>query len=320
MSGSTRHPTNNSSDQHFLTNDGQQLYYQSHGHQSNRILILIHGFSGSSEYFVRNFAALSQEHWVIALDLRGHGKSTKATHGYHVARLAADLSGLLDHLRAMQPEAAFVGVGCSLGAAVLWSYTELFTSARFCGMVFVDQAPLQDYLPDGSWNYKQGNYGCHDAASLAMAQATLTLQPDTFYRGLVEGCLAYRHAPTKEEEASYNEEMQAADEAFFVAISQKGDSKWFAKLLANHTSLDHRDAIAHAVRCPCVVMGARRSGSFPLLGLRETERLVNSKRSGTAKWIVAESGHWMFYEDAAWWNRCILEQCATFFSQVQEMG
>lgn len=106
MSDSTRQSMNNQSYQHFLTNDGHKLYYQSHGRQTNRVLILIHGFSGSSEYFVRNFAALSQEYWVIALDLRGHGESTKATHGYHVARLAMDLSSLLDHLRAMQPEAA----------------------------------------------------------------------------------------------------------------------------------------------------------------------------------------------------------------------
>jgi len=34
-------------------------------------------------------------------------------------------------------------VGTSMGAAVIWSYLELFGDARIAKAVFVDQAPLQ---------------------------------------------------------------------------------------------------------------------------------------------------------------------------------
>jgi pimeloyl-ACP methyl ester carboxylesterase len=279
----------------FKANDGEELVYQSHGHfdkiSNNTILILIHGFTGSSQYFIRNFADLAREHMVIAPDLRGHGKSTKARHGYHVARLAADLRDLLElQLRPNYPGADYVGVGCSLGAAVLWTYSELFDSKHFAGMVFVDQAPLQDYIPD-SWSSSQGNYGVHDSTSLAMAQATLKFEPDEFYKGLVQGCLGYRFQPLEQEKNISNAEAQE-DEGFFVNISKQGNSWWFGKLLANHTSYDHRDTIKNLVKCPSMVLAAKRSGSFPVEGLLETIRLVNEgKGMNLAVGKVVDSGH-----------------------------
>jgi pimeloyl-ACP methyl ester carboxylesterase len=58
----------------------------------------------------------------IAPDFRGHGASDKPKQGFHVARLAADLNELLDHLSVDKDGAksGLVVVGCSLGAAVIW--------------------------------------------------------------------------------------------------------------------------------------------------------------------------------------------------------
>jgi pimeloyl-ACP methyl ester carboxylesterase len=272
--------------EHFLASDGEQLAFQTHGQPHDAILILIHGFTGSSQYFTRNFHDLSQKFYVVAPDLRGHGMSTKARHGYHVARLAADLRDLLAHLKTTQPKASFIGIGCSLGASILWTYSELFDSKNFAGMVFVDQGPLQDYIP-GSWTFEQGNYGVHDAASLAAAQATLHYAPGEFYRGLVQGCLAYRFKP-KPESMVIADEQRESDENFFVSISRQGDPWWFAKLLANHTSYDHRDTIQSLIKCPCLVMAGERSGSFPVVGILETARLIGSQSAST---LVMDSGH-----------------------------
>lgn len=278
----------------FPASDGEKLAYQTHGFYKaprNTVIILLHGFTGSSEYFTRNFTDLSQEHLVIAPDLRGHGRSTKARHGYHVARLAADLRDLMTTvLKPALPGARFIGVGCSLGAAVLWTYSELFDSNDFVGMVFVDQAPLQDYIP-GSWSISQGNYGVHDATSLAMAQATLQYVPDDFYRGLVQGCLAYRFQPNEQEKQVSHENAQK-DEEFFVSISRQGDQWWFGKLLANHTSYDHRDTIINSVRCPCLVLASKRSGSFPLDGLLSTVGFINVGRAKVfAQGKILPGGH-----------------------------
>jgi pimeloyl-ACP methyl ester carboxylesterase len=270
----------------FFASDGEELAFQTRGVPGDAILILIHGFTGSSQYFTRDFYFFSGNYYVIAPDLRGHGLSTKAQHGYHVARLAADLRDLLAHLKKSRPDASFVGVGCSLGAAVLWTYSELFNSKDFAGMVFVDQAPLQDYIPS-SWTIEQGNYGVHDATSLAHAQATLHYAPDDFYRGLVQGCLAYRYKPEPGETA-VPYEQQKSDEDFFLSISRQGDPWWFSKLLANHTSYDHRDTIKSLIKCPCLVMAGERSGSFPVAGVLETANLIGSQIASS---VVMESGH-----------------------------
>lgn len=65
--------------------------------------------------------------------------ATLPVQGHHVARLAADLRDLLC---ALELEDVTL-VGASMGAAVIWSYFELFGSARVSKAVFVDQAPLQ---------------------------------------------------------------------------------------------------------------------------------------------------------------------------------
>jgi pimeloyl-ACP methyl ester carboxylesterase len=298
----------------YKANDGEQLAYQrfgSFGPSSNSILILLHGFTGSSRYFERNFEQLSDYYLVIAPDLRGHGVSSKARHGYHVARLATDLHDLLTtELEDKYPDARYIGIGCSLGAAVLWTYSELFSSKGFQGMIFVDQAPLQDYIP-GNWSISQGNYSVHDATSLAMAQATLSYAPDEVYRGLAQGCLGYRFLPTDEEKLRSPETVQKEEE-FFVNISRQGEPWWFGKLLANHTSYDHRDTIRNSVRCPCLVLAAKRSGSFPLDGLLETERLINEGRAKImAQSKVSSSGHCKYPSHAL---RCgqsnILQGCS----------
>ncbi|CCC14480.1 unnamed protein product [Sordaria macrospora k-hell] len=216
------------------------------GPNYSRLILLLHGFSGSSEYFDRNWEELSKNHWVVAWDMRGHGRSglrkrrpgveydaeeggddgeeegdeegdaekanererdlnaernagkrdegtegqpktTKGSEGvkggktgrnnndkrydtysggYHVARLATDLHNLLSFLKTSrlssspynpnnsitspQPPLETVAIGCSIGAAILQSYIELFTDSAFSGLIFVDQAPSKTVPPSVS--------------------------------------------------------------------------------------------------------------------------------------------------------------------------
>lgn len=212
-----------------LSSDGVKISYQIHPNRkySRTCIILIHGFSGSSEYFRKNSSVLAEKYTVIAYDLRGHGESGRPAHGYHVSRLAADLHDLIKHIKEQYTLIEkFAGVGCSIGAAVLWSYVEHYGEAPFFTMVFVDQAPLQNYAPD--WGPEYGNYGCHDAASLAWAQAQLTMNFEEANRALVRNCLGYRYEPREYDQVS--EEESKLDEDFFTRISAQCDPHWLAKL------------------------------------------------------------------------------------------
>lgn len=219
----------------IAANDGVTISFHYAAHPtSDTCIILIHGFSGSADYFRRNFASLSERHSIVAYDLRGHGGSGRSPHGYHVNRLAADLRDLINHCRTdlLTNVKHYVGVGCSIGAAILWSYTELFTCKDFHKFVFVDQAPLQNYTASGDWGPSQGNYGCHDAASTAWNQANLILDFERANQGLVGACLGYRFAPLDVDGTT--EEQSAGDEHFFTSISKQCDPRWIGKLSMFH--------------------------------------------------------------------------------------
>ncbi len=80
----------------ITANDGVRLHYEEKGR--GRPLVMIHGWTFSGRFFVRNAEALAEHFRVITVDLRGHGDSDKPAHGYRVPRLARDLYDLLEKL------------------------------------------------------------------------------------------------------------------------------------------------------------------------------------------------------------------------------
>lgn len=280
----------------------------------HKCILLIHGFSGSSEYFTQSFSALGQKYWVVAPDLRGHGRSGRPQGGFHVARLAMDLHQLVVHLRQSAPDLdlQIIPVGCSIGAAVLWTYVELFACADFHGFVFVDQAPLQDRSSFGDWDVSKAHRGCFDEASMLAAQRAWMSDPVEAHRGLVADCLGYRFAPRDGDDLS--PARRSRDEAFFMTISAQCNQQWLARLLADHTRYDHRESIEE-ITIPTVVMAGRRTGCFPLEGMAETVERVNKIRPGLAELIVFESGHWLFYEEPEKFNKAIIDFADACFTK-----
>lgn len=282
--------------------------------------MLIHGFSGSGAYFIRNAPLLAAAGYgVVCPDLRGHGDSQTTEGGYHVARLAADLRDLVVHLRdqhqrqhPQQQPPRLVPVGCSLGSAVLWTYVELFGSASdFAGLVFVDQAPLQDRSAVDGWDERFAHRGLYDEATLRSAQelwaggVNRDVMPAA--RDLVQGCLGYLAKPDAELDREVTPEQREADMAFFTGISVRCDGVWLGRLMEDHTRYDHREA-AELINRPTLVLVGGRSGCFPLEGMRETARRVEKTHSGLATWSVFEdAGHWLYYEQPERFHRELVE-------------
>jgi pimeloyl-ACP methyl ester carboxylesterase len=61
-------------------------------------LLVVHGLMVTGEMFEPVLEHFAARHRVIVPDLRGHGRSRALQPPYAVARLAEDLSRLLDHL------------------------------------------------------------------------------------------------------------------------------------------------------------------------------------------------------------------------------
>lgn len=88
-------------ERHFAV-DGVELAWDRWGPEAGRPFVLCHGFSGSAHDFALHLPALAEHRRVVALDHRGHGRSTKTGDpgSYTLDRLTADLVAFLAHLDA----------------------------------------------------------------------------------------------------------------------------------------------------------------------------------------------------------------------------
>ena len=95
-----------------MLND-QQLYFEVHG--IGEPLLLLHGFSGSSQDWVPSLTQWGTKFQLILPDLRGHGRSGTLAKPFRHKEAAADMLALLDHLKIASCRA----VGISGGGSVL---------------------------------------------------------------------------------------------------------------------------------------------------------------------------------------------------------
>jgi pimeloyl-ACP methyl ester carboxylesterase len=104
-------------------------------------IVLMHGYTGTLDrHFIANgvFATLAKDYRVIAMDLRGHGKSDKphdpSAYGETMAR---DVVRLLDHLKIQRAHV----LGYSLGAMIAGRLATMHPK-RLIGVAYVGSLPL----------------------------------------------------------------------------------------------------------------------------------------------------------------------------------
>jgi pimeloyl-ACP methyl ester carboxylesterase len=191
-------------------------------------------------------------------------------------------------------------------------YAELFTTATFSKLIFVDQAPLQNYTSD--WGPEHGNRGCNSPEALATIQHTLETDPKAAHLGTIAACLGYRSHPQYGDPKKGSKQWEE-DEAFFLGEAMKGDGRWYGKLMADHTALDWRDAVAQSFgarsgsKTQVLVVASTRSGCFPAEGpLKVVELVNNGNGEELAKGVAVEwGGHWCYWEQPNKFNELVLD-------------
>lgn len=121
------------------TPDGMNLYYVDEGPRAASGLFLIHPGPFSSKLWQKNIPELSRRFRVVAMDVRGHGKSGKTEGGHSFAQYARDAHYLAERVGLER----FVAVGWSLGGTIFLSYMQQYGQENVAGYVNVDQLPYR---------------------------------------------------------------------------------------------------------------------------------------------------------------------------------
>lgn len=91
-----------------------RLFYTDEGAGDPPVLF-VHGYSCDSHDWMWQLPYFTERHRVVAVDIRGHGRSSAPDDGYTPQRFAADLAELLGHLGT----GPVVAVGHSLGGVIV---------------------------------------------------------------------------------------------------------------------------------------------------------------------------------------------------------
>lgn len=114
---------------------GIDLFYTDDGPPSAPTMIFVHGWSCDSHDWSWHLPAFAGMYRTIAMDLRGHGKTTGSEASYAMTDFATDLAELISMLGV----ATFVGVGHSMGAMIL-SELAMSQPGTVRGLVLIDPA------------------------------------------------------------------------------------------------------------------------------------------------------------------------------------
>lgn len=162
--------------------DGLELRYLQQGDGDGTPIVFVHGFGGDLNNWLFNCEALAEGRRAYALDLPGHGESTKATSGFE--GLVRAFSGWLD---ALGIDHAHL-VGHSMGGAVALR-TAVDSPELAASLTLVDSAGLGDEIND---DYVRGFIEAGRRRDLSRVLGLLFADAGLVTRSMAEDVLRYK--------------------------------------------------------------------------------------------------------------------------------
>jgi pimeloyl-ACP methyl ester carboxylesterase len=110
----------------YATVNGLQMYYEVHGPETGRPLVLLHGaFSGIGVDFAELLPALAQNRRVIAVEQQAHGHTADIDRPLRVEHMADDTAALLGQLGVTQADVLGYSVGASVALTMGLQHPQL---------------------------------------------------------------------------------------------------------------------------------------------------------------------------------------------------
>lgn len=274
----------------FELSDGARLAYLDRG--SGEVVVLLAGWSQSVAQYKHQLGPFSRDHRVLAVDWRGHGRSSKPSDGYRLVRLAADLREFIRGLHLTDVTL----IAHSTGAAAVWSYLDSYGTEGVKRLVFIDKGASETARPD--WDAREADLR---GASIAALQDLATFYTNVLRSiSLPDAVELIRRLFTP----SYPpEELEwAARENLLLPRPHAAALLWDAALT------DLTDVFVR-IDVPALVIGGELS-----LYSAESQRWIASKLpQGRVEIFGADEGgsHFMFMENPRRFNEVVLEFIAT---------
>lgn len=252
----------------FTTSDGVELAYWEAGQGNEKTLVFIPGWSANGAQYVNVMYLLSKDYHVYVLDPRNQGLSQRVEHGGRIARFAMDLKEFGDHLDLTRADY----VGWSMGAAVLWSYIDLFGTNGIGKAVFVDE-PISIYAHQDWSEQERLDAGGTTTSPEQMVAGFTRGAP---LNALVTDLLPLKRSMLKDSPYFVNSEAFANN---FI----NNEPEAIARVLFDHITNDWRDVIRHKVDVPVAIFSGEKSNNLP------SQRWMHQSIAGSRLFVYTEA-------------------------------
>ena len=250
---------------------------------SGDTIVMVPGWSQSAVEWVYQINDLQKDYHVIAIDMRGHGDSSKPSTGYRISRLAYDLYQAIVKLNLKN----VVLLGHSMGCSIIYNYWEFFGPERIKKLILVDQPCAITANP--AWS-KEGRL-----------QAGAIFSPNSLYdtaNAIVESSSANETLLN----SMFTEKVSKEDRNWIARENYKMPRKYARDLLINHAMNDWRDII-RTINLPSLLIGGEVS-IFPYQAIEWNSKQIEG--SIFKLFSKEERGsHFMFFENPKRFNEIV---------------
>jgi pyruvate dehydrogenase E2 component (dihydrolipoamide acetyltransferase) len=163
---------------------GKSIQYLLVGESEDVPIVLIHGFGGDINIWVFNQETLAEEHTVFALDLPGHGASTKDVGDGDLDYFVGVLADFLD---AVEIEKAHLA-GHSMGGAIAGAFAKAHPD-RVASLILIASAGLGGEINE---EYIEGFIAANRRREMKKALQMLFANPDLVTRQLVNDVMKFK--------------------------------------------------------------------------------------------------------------------------------
>jgi pimeloyl-ACP methyl ester carboxylesterase len=226
----------------FKTTDGVELSYWHAG--KGRPLIFIPGWSGNGAHYFNIMYLLSQRYHVYVLDLRNQGLSQRVEYGNRISRHAMDVREFSEHLGLKSADYC----GWSMGAAVMWSYIDLFGTRGIRKIAFIDEAP--SIYSHADWTEQERlDAGAFTTSPERMIASFASMSAPN---QLISATHMFERAMARD--SLYFENSEALAQAYIT-----NDIKLMNLVLFDHLTNDWRDVIRTRIDVPTAIFSGEYS-------------------------------------------------------------